>query len=189
LLGQCDLPTIQKEFDVRHLRTRRRLYLLAGLIALALPACSDGPADPSDGGQSNGTVTATLDGSAWKAAHVLAVKTPASTQWPSGQFLLVGYGATTGVNIGIIIPAVAGTYALGRVGPGQVMNVGSASIDANTGDARWEAGSFSGSGSIVLTSITTTAARGTFTFTLEPASNTAATGTRTVTNGSYNVTF
>ena len=80
-------------------------------------------------------------------------------------------------------PAGTGTYTLGPLNPANAqMQVGSPA-------AGWQAGVGIGSGTITLTTLTNTTAAGTFSFTLAAVPGSGATGTKSITEGSFNVTF
>jgi hypothetical protein len=55
--------------------------------------------------------------------------------------------------------------------------------------SQWGAAGSSGSGTVVISSLTRTTATGTFSFILPPVRNTSATGTKVVANGVFDVTF
>lgn len=53
----------------------------------------------------------------------------------------------------------------------------------------WAAGTSGGSGTLPINSINSTGASGTFAFTMVPVPGTGASGTKSVTNGNFSVTF
>lgn len=87
-------------------------------------------------------------------------------------------------------PRAVGTYALGPVPLGTPLNVSTAALSMlNCPGGQWTAGAFSGSGSITIATLTSNSASGTFAFTLDAQRGTAATGTRTITDGVFNLSF
>jgi hypothetical protein len=141
---------------------------------------------------SHGTITATIDGVPWISASALALPPSFAIVPPllpsAPTLFLMGSDASTGEELWLTVPATVGTYAIGR-------SAASASLISVRALAQWTAGPVTGSGSITLSRMTTAAAAGTFAFTMTPLSLPApsgpsgATGTRTVADGAFNVTF
>jgi len=140
--------------------------------------CSNVPGSPA-----TGTLTARVDGIAWNAGSCIAVNLSAPGVigiggLDSASNQIFGFATTRGVGVTSIGP-VSGTNALISIG----------------GSALWQAVLSNGSGTVNITTLTTNQAAGsnqaagTFSFTLPPAANTTATGTKTVTNGSFDVRF
>ena len=129
-------------------------------------------------------MTALVDGVAWSSIVTITTRTTLPTE-PRGVLGVSGTNAFTGqyIEITFAVPNAVGTYT---IGPGQISN-GALQIPNNF--ASWTASTTIGSGTIVVSSLTSTGAAGTFTLTLPPLSNTRATGTKLVTNGQFNVTF
>jgi hypothetical protein len=170
----------------------RRLIAIA-MVLLALNACgdSDNPAAPSGGGGdtgggpvglANGSMSARIDGAAWNA-----------------NFSIVG-----GYSQGIL--AIAGgdsaqqTIAFGVAanGPGTFSTAALSNVNftlatvapGGTVAATWTAvtGLPGTSGTVTITSLSSTTAVGTFSFSATPTSG-PATGTKTITDGTFNVRF
>jgi hypothetical protein len=80
--------------------------------------------------------------------------------------------------------AVVGTT---NVGPASLTNA----LLVTNGGGFWSANAMGGSGTVTIAALTSTSASGSFSFTLVPSGmpDNIATGTRTVTNGRFNVTF
>lgn len=142
-----------------------------GAIALLLAAgCGgDSPTDLIP----TGNMAATVDGGAWSAAHVEAVR--------SGGTVAVSGADVALIAVGFAFPDQGpGTYDIGP-GEGSVANV-------TEGGNSWSANTFQGSGTITVASLTADAVAGTFAFTADFSVGTGS-GTRTVTNGTFNVSF
>jgi hypothetical protein len=148
-----------------------------GLVALvALGGCGSST-QPS--GPGNGSLTAKLDGSNWNATTIVAT-------YPSGILAIAGTD-NQGQTIGF---AVGPTTATGTF-PVAITSGVNASLTVASGSSAqsWNAVQTSGSGSVTLTTITATHAVGTFQFTVVPVPGTGATGSRSITQGSFDVTY
>ncbi len=128
-----------------------------------------------------GSMSAKIDGGSWNSVSI-------STATYSNGTLSFG-----GVD-NITSPRVLAIAV--RAGEAGTFRIGQSASDANAnalltiGGSVWQAVSVAGgSGTIVITSLTTTGASGTFSFTLNAVPQTSATGTKTVTDGTFNVTF
>jgi len=117
-------------------------------------------------------MNATIDGKPWVGAVSAAINV-------SGV-ISVG-GSSDGLVFGFAAPAVQGSTSIGPLS--------SATATITAGNQAWQALGNSGSGTLNITSITATGASGTFSFTLQPVPGTGSSGNRSVTNGSFNVTF
>jgi hypothetical protein len=155
----------------------RRFGLLAILITLAAGCGSDDPAGPGGPGGNNlanGSFSARIDGAAFEptAAAVVA----------SSGLISIGAGNPSGQTLGFAwLDEGTGTYAIGATSA----TVGTHTFSGNT----WSASSAQGSGSIVVTTTTANRVAGTFSFVLEADAGSGATGTRTITEGSFDLTF
>ena len=133
-----------------------------------------------------GSMSAKIDGVPWTAIpQAIQVVRVALPGLPSG---LLAVNGTDRFSCPILlltfaIPRVVGTYALG---PGATSGANASLGTSNCAAGQWSDG-FGGSGSITLTTLTSTGAAGTFSFNLTPSPGT--TGTRVVTDGVFNVTF
>lgn len=154
----------------------KQVRRLAGAVALTLvvAGCGGDSGGPSG---SDGTMSATIDGQPWNAS--LAVSATYSSN-------VLGIGGTDGNSrqINITIPNVTttGTINLG-LGSQAVAVVVTSPTEA------WASSLVGGSGSVVITELTSTGAKGTFTFTGIRATGTGGTTSKTVTNGQFDVTF
>lgn len=150
-------------------------------VALVLAACgSDGPAAPETG---DGHMTARIDGVAWSsdAAFVdVGVQTG-----PSGIYLIQGTRVTGSDALSIIITLHnipgPGTYPLGTGG-----NVSGGTGNVGETTAGWGTPLSGAAGTITITSMADGRMTGTFSFTAAASTGSAA-GTRTVTNGSFDL--
>lgn len=170
---------------------------IGGLVVLALlggcggngnPGNPSGTSGSSGGGSGsvNGqAMSATIDGSRWSAVTVTALRTSSSAGTASNRLAINGTnGFTSYTMVTIGVPAAVGTYQVGAL-------VGAtAAVDniAGTSDAKWDSVTAGPTGTVTVTAITSNTASGTFSFTLQPSSL-PATGTKTVTNGTFAVTF
>ncbi|HKT78788.1 MAG TPA: hypothetical protein VJP86_01115 [Vicinamibacterales bacterium] len=171
------------------------IAVVSGALFLAVSACgggSDSSTDPSGSGGSgssalcsafgatgivaSGTLTANIDGASFKAVCIVFNTTVGNA------FGLGGVDGFTGnfKNFAFGTDKSVGTHT---VGLGSVTNAG-----LIIGTSGWHANSATGSGSVTITTLTAHNAVGTFTFSL-PAQGPPATGTKSITNGSFNVTF
>jgi len=124
-----------------------------------------------------GHVRAKLDGAAWNAAGALPIVLTASP----APMLVIGAGNSSRQMAFAVSPFNgAGTYDV-QPGGGTRFTI----EDPATG-AKW-GGPTGGSGSIVITSITTTRLIGTFAVDLAPVPGTSASGTLHVTEGSFDL--
>lgn len=174
-------------FKVPRLFARRRARLAAplGLVGitfvLALCGCGGGDDNPAGpGGPATGPMTATIDGQPFVATAGYATAQAVSIP---GAFALSGSDPTTAVALLIYLYNVGGpgTYALG-VGPSAFG--GFASIGTVTGG--WGTPGNGADGTITITALSPTQIAGTFSFTAE-ASTGAATGTKVVTEGTFDL--
>ena len=160
---------------------RRFALLSAFAIGLAVSACgSSGTAtvDPNLGGfLTNGSFKATINGGAWS---------------PIGTVVVSRVGG------GLTMAAVSTTYAMTIVvlnvsGPGTTtlnasVHNGSHATVSSTGQSGWETGNTGGTGSVVVTTLTSNHVVGTFTFDAPP-NGTSTSPTMHVTNGTFDLTF
>lgn len=151
---------------------RMRIGVLAVGAAMALGCGGDGNTGPNNGAN-NGSMSATVDGSGWSASNVAATRT--------AGFVGVGAGASDASTISFAFPDHTGTFTVG----------GQDGTNASyiSGGKSWSAvfGS-GGSGTITVTTLSATRVAGTFSF-VAPASAGGATGSKTITNGSFDIEF
>ena len=156
------------------MHSRIRSAAFATLLLFGAACGSDtGPSDPT-----NGTMTARIDGSSWRATVAIAAT------YQNGILAVAGGDPVSGgtPTVGFAALATApGTFTIGGTGPANGL--------VTVGSSTWQAAAGTGSGSITITAISATGARGTFQFTALPVAGTPASGTRTVTEGVFDVTF
>lgn len=153
------------------LRRRSSLQsILTALLLGTLVACGgDSPAGPDLG---TGPLSAKVDGAAWTAAAAFATN--------SGGFVAVGASNLAGEGIGFALQgSTTGTYTIGPSIP--------TNANLTIGSNVWTAGPGTGSGSVVIATLNSTHVAGTFTFEVVSATGTPA--TRSVTEGSFDISF
>jgi hypothetical protein len=155
-----------------------RSIAMCGLVLLLAAGCGgDDDDDPLDvNPNDNGSMTARVDGAAFTAFSVAATFSN-------------GILAVSGVQLS---PSQGLTFGVATTGPG-TFNVGTTSavngIYVSGSNASWLASGNVGSGSVTITTLNSTRAVGTFNFVLQAQQGTAATGTRTITQGAFDVRF
>ena len=157
--------------------------ILAAVLLVA-PACgkkSNSPTSPSGSSSSSsgtvtqGTMTASINGTSWTSVVPAAVQT-------GGFVSLAGSDGVT--TLAFLVAATSpGTYTI----PGTGSGIGNNAL-ITVGGASWTATFAQGSGTVKIDTLTSTSATGSFSFTLTPSSG-GATGTKTVTGGAFNVKF
>lgn len=153
-----------------------RLTTAGAVLLLALaPACgSSGPTGPGGNTLTNGTFSAQVDGASFNATVAIVGQV-------TGGIVSIAASNQAGQSIGFAwVDAGLNTYTVGSTSPTN----GSYSF---TG-AGWAANVAGGSGSIVVTAKTSNRVAGTFSFVLIPTSGTAS-GNKTITQGSFDLTF
>ncbi len=125
-----------------------------------------------------GTVSAKVDGAAVSATGANNVVVGRSG---SSFSIVANLNSTTRVSLIMDGATTAGTYSLasGGLGAGQYAS----------GTATWLSTLVGGLGTVTFTTLNTTQAVGTFSFTGVAVVGTTATGTKTITEGSFNVSF
>lgn len=154
------------------LRTMRRLAF--ALLAVGAVACSND--DNGTGANANGSMSASIGGTAWNANLSVAASR-------AGNVLAIAGVSSDQRQINITIPNVTTTGTV-NLGVGQQ---GVATITLGT--QAWVTSLVGGTGSVSITTLTANRAAGTFTFTAAASTNTGATGTKAVTSGAFDVNF
>ncbi|MCC7009738.1 MAG: hypothetical protein IT184_13095 [Acidobacteria bacterium] len=165
----------------------RRLVrrLLRGTLAAAaiasLSGCGDGNSPTSPGGGS-ATITAIVDGQAWASAAAARAETD-----QAGRLTIVGSrtAGLAGDTLTIVVGYVTGpgTYPLGV----NHISTSGGIATFSQGTTSWNTPLSGASGSITISSLTAARVAGTFQFT---ATATApATGTKTISSGTFDVPF
>ncbi|NOT43158.1 MAG: hypothetical protein HOP14_00975 [Acidobacteria bacterium] len=175
------------------MKIRLAAWTMACAIAVMCVACGgdNNPAAPTGGAgapaaggnsgptpaTSRGTITAQIDGVAFNG-----IATAATNQ--SGIFAAAAANGVNSVAFGFGALAAVGTTSVSATSP---TNANLVVLSGTTGS--WAASTSGGSGSLTISTINATGATGTFSFTLVPVPGTGATGNKSVTNGSFSVTF
>ena len=123
-----------------------------------------------------------VDGTNWTATSGVFATS-------SGGILSIG-GSDPTWTLGFAVTAsAAGTFVLpGAAGAQSGNNALLVFTPNNNTTGSWAANLLQGSGTVTITSFTTTAVSGTFSFVVMPASGTAS-GARNVTNGTFTINF
>lgn len=153
---------------------KHSLRKLSSLLLLMAGAACGGDAI-TNSPLPNGSVSARVDGQQWTATLSVQVNHANS---------ILAFGASgDGITIGMAMPTATGP-ATHVIGPGSPANA-----NLTDGAVTWAATPAIGGGTITLTSLTSTRATGTFSFTAESSSGTASPATRQVTQGMFDLTF
>lgn len=151
------------------------------LLALLSTACGGG--DPSGPSGGSASLSATIDGQAWtsEAQYLQA----GLTQQSPGHFPVYGARGTsassiTGITLNLTSIPGPGTYPLGTTS-----NVAGGMASVNVGSSVWSTPLSGEAGTVTITSIGNGRVAGSFAFVAEAVSG--GTGTKTVTNGQFNV--
>ena len=166
--------------------TKGRLAVLSAAFAVA---CSGGqssptspatPTNPAPNTPSAGsTLTFKVDGASATATSITAAYT-------NGILSIGGTDPSRSTTLGFALTptsAGTGTYALGP------LSAANAQILIGNPAAGWQAAVGTGSGTITVNSLTSTSASGTFSFSLVAVAGSGATGTKSITEGAFSVTF
>jgi hypothetical protein len=155
------------------------LTLLSALLTVACGGNTGSPTAPTPTTTTPSTgalLTFKVDGAATTATSVTA-------GYANGILSIGGTDSARSTTLSFALtPTTAGTYTLGPT------SAANAQVLIGNPAAGWQAAVGIGSGTITVSSLTSTAASGTFSFTLV-AAGPGATGTKTITEGAFNVTF
>lgn len=173
---------------------RSTMAALACLAVVVSVGCGGGsPTSPSGGsgsgsggstggggstGVNRGTITAVIDG-----VPFTGIATAATNQ--SGIFATASANAANTISFGFGALAAPGTTAIGATSPTNAQLV----VVSGNPTQSWSAGTSGGAGTLAITSISATGASGTFAFTMVPSAGSTATGSRSITSGTFSVTF
>jgi len=143
------------------------------LLLLAVAACKSSDATgPNNNHPANGSMTATIDGAAWNASLTVHASST------NGIVGVAGTDATQTIAFALAANG-PGTYSIGPLSPENAELT-------TTGGIVFTAAGNVGGGSVTITSLTSTAVAGTFTFTMVKSGGGA---NRSVTNGAFNIKF
>jgi hypothetical protein len=154
---------------MRHLHLRLGVWAACAVLGTACGG-GDNPTGPG-----NTSMTAKVDGNTWRATVGVAAVRQAG-------FIGIGGSAADGSTI---------SFAFPDNGTGTFQVAGTDGTNANyikSGQGWTAAFGSGGSGTITVTSVTATRVGGTFSFVAQGISG-GATGTKTVTNGSFDIAF
>jgi Family of unknown function (DUF6252) len=169
--------------------SRMRATVLVGLSALLTHACGGGgtsPTSPTSGSTTTNpapnpsvTLTFKVDGASVTATSVTATNA-------NGILTIGGTDSSRSTTLSFALTptsAGVGTYTLGP------LSAANAQVLIGSPAAGWQAAVGIGSGTITINSLTSTSASGTFSFSLVAVAGSSATGTKSITEGVFNVTF
>lgn len=146
----------------------------ATLFMALLFGAGCGSGDPAGLNTDGGNMSARIDGEAWSSVMAQVAV--------SANVIAVAGSDVAGRAMGMAwLDEGTGTYT---IEPGEVANA-----NFSTGGAVWVANAHQGGGTVVVTARSPGRIAGTFSFTLDPVPNTAAAGTRSVTQGVFDVRY
>jgi Family of unknown function (DUF6252) len=173
---------------VREGEPRMSMFRLMPLTVVLLASAACGGSSTSATGTANsggttvtqlhGTMTASIDGSGWTA---IAITTASYT---NGILSIGGADGSSPIrSIGLALTTAGpGTFTIGSL-----PSAANAVLSIGIGPT-WTANAGGGTGTIIVTALSSTAASGTFLFTAVAAAG-GAIGTHVVTSGAFNITF
>lgn len=166
---------------------RATLHGTCLILLLSFAACDyQGPVEP-DVILSNGSVSARLNGSTWRADLAISVLNTPPTAIIPGRIVLVALDRSH-LSLGFSVAYTGlGSYTVGV----NNFNNSFTAFYVLQGAESWSASQTQSgsSGTIEFTVLTANRATGSFSFVAVPAAGTGATGTKVVTNGVFDVTF
>jgi hypothetical protein len=166
---------------------RRPVLLSISILtaALLVTRCSSSTTSPSSPGScgtvstTHGTISAQVDGAAWSGTVTATINANHIVAIGGNDGCSPGTNVTFALLPGTFQPA---TFNLNDPsGLNSILSIGPINL--------WVANVTGGSGKVTFTTLTTAAAMGTFQFSYVAAPSSGASGTHTVTNGVFNVTF
>lgn len=164
-----------------HVRRLLQYVLFSLAIAAFANACGGNAAGPGSCGNltpANGTSSMKIDGDDWSATTTLAI-------FNGG---LLGFSGSDGCNplrtfAWALLPNGTGTYTINL---NDFAGLNARLIVGNT--ATWQSAPLTGTGTLTITALSATAAKGKFEFTLIAASG-GATGQKVVTSGTFDLKY
>jgi hypothetical protein len=172
------------------LRRHVTALLIAAPLLLTAAACGSSTT-PSTGGSgvvsgcsgahASGSMTAQINGTAWTAVCISA------SSFTGNVLSLGGSDNATNATVAQIIAMATTATGPGTfpIGPLPITNGANGLLTINA--QIWSASATQGSGTITITTLNSTGTSGTFSFNLVAVP--PATGTKTITNGTFNITF
>jgi hypothetical protein len=145
------------------------------MVALMLAGCGG---DSTTGPLQNGAMSATINGASWTSSQGATV-----TRTSGGGASILSIGGSDGtLSVGM-------AWTDNGVGTYPITSTSSTNVFLTTGSAGWAASLIGGSGSITVTTVNATHVVGTFNFVAPATPGTTATGTKTATNGQFDINF
>ena len=165
--------------------------LRLSVCALLLSSCGGGGNPPPGGGGSGPGFRATIDGQGWQAESIGS--SAAAVPGVPGSLVIVGAqtsgGLTRGLTLTLYNIASTGTYPLG-VSSDVFGGIGLVGEGSGSGNAQsWITDNTGAAGTITLTNLSGGRIAGTFSFIASPGHSNTVGGTRTVTDGSFDLAF
>ena len=146
---------------------------------LLVAAVSCGGDNTGPNGQTNGDMTAKIDGASFTSVTTLAQRNVTN----AGTIIALSGADSHGTGLGFaFVDAGVGTYAIGGLTPTN------ATVLDGTGKV-WTAGATAGSGTLTVTALDATHVAGTFAYSAVASPGTGASGTKEVTQGVFDVRF
>ena len=156
---------------------RTLMRVATPFLLVAAIGCGGDNTGPN--GQTNGDMTAKIDGASFTSVTTLAQRNVTN----SGTIIAVSGADSHGLGLGFgFVDAGVGTYAIGGLTPTN------ATVLDGTGKV-WTAGVTGGSGTLTVTALDATHVAGTFAYSAVASAQTGATGTKAVTQGVFDVKF
>jgi hypothetical protein len=153
------------------------MRVATAVLVAAVAGCGGDNTGPN--GQTNGDMTAKIDGASFTSVTTLAQRNTTN----AGTIIAVSGADSHGLGLGFgILDAGVGTYPIGGLTPTN------ATVLDGTGKV-WTAGAIGGSGTLTVTALDATHIAGTFAYSAVASAGTGATGTKAVTEGVFDVKF
>lgn len=169
------------------MRMLKRLAVLATLVALGCGGGGDdddngNPTGPPGGGATNGSFSVQINGAAWTAIGTINIQRQQNNTIGFAGSGSAG-GTTYGVAVSIVNATGPGTHSLNIFAGGDGSNVAL----GNSSGVGYTTGLTGGSGTVTITSLTSTRIVGTFSGTAVPAGSSAA--NLVLVNGQFDIAF
>ena len=155
-----------------------RTLMRVALPCLLVTALGCGGDNTGPNGQTDGDMTARIDGSSWSSVAAFATRNATN----AGNIVALS-GADT--------HSIALAFAFVDTGPGTYTIDGTSATNAvlTDGGKGWVASAVGGSGTITVTTLDATHVVGTFAFSMVANDGTGATGTKSITQGAFDIKF
>ena len=154
------------------------VILVAGCSIGSNKSYSQNPAATGSFTTGQGTISAKIDGSAWTSVSAVV-----TAKYTNGALSISGADSSSAIAFAVQA-SKPGTYKMGK------LTDASANAILAKGSSVWQATPLvRGSGTLTITTLTSTGASGTFSFTADAMPDSDAKGTEVVTDGVFTVTF